>query len=136
MTHTLTDKSDELRNALVEKLKQAYFNGHTDREARKNGVIPNDTKLAEVMIGQYADELVAVFAQANHQDKLIAERRGEKYQLLMLKHWMTLHNRSVEVEDIDHILESFKQFPAQPLARETLAALEAEDKGETMICQI
>ena len=53
-----------------------------------------------------------------------AERQGEISQLQMLMHWATLHDRDITVEDLDHILTSLAQFPDQPLARETLKALD------------
>lgn len=49
---------EDLKQQVVAKLKRAYFNGTTDVIARKNGVIPNDTKLGEYQIELLADELI------------------------------------------------------------------------------
>ena len=47
MSKTLDEQIDEI---LTNSLKRAYFNGSTDAKARESGVIPNDTKLGEVMV--------------------------------------------------------------------------------------
>lgn len=43
-------KGNTVTDLLRDNLKRVYFNGSTDVVARKNGVIPNDTKLGEVQI--------------------------------------------------------------------------------------
>jgi len=71
MTPKASKADDELREQIVLKLKKAYFNGHTDDIARSNEVIPNDTKLAEAVLTQYADELMQLI-QADRQRRTVA----------------------------------------------------------------
>ena len=44
------DNTKTIADVIRERLKRVYFNGSTDVIARKNGVIPNDTRLGEVQI--------------------------------------------------------------------------------------
>ena len=62
---------ETLDEILTHSLKRAYFNGSTDVKARESGVIPNDTKLGEVMV-----QVLVAEAKAAIQ-KLVAESIGE-----------------------------------------------------------
>lgn len=60
-----------------------------------------------------------------------AERTGELHQIKMLEHWQSLHGNLITPIDLQHVRRSLEQFPDQPLARETLAALQKEhQKGD------
>jgi hypothetical protein len=59
---------EDLKQQVVAKLKRAYFNGTTDVIARKNGVIPNDTKLGEYQIELLADELITALNELRTSD--------------------------------------------------------------------
>jgi len=51
-----SELEQKLEEVLTNSLKRAYLNGSTDVKAREGGVIPNDTKLGEVMIQVHVAE--------------------------------------------------------------------------------
>ena len=61
---------EDLKQQVVAKLKRAYFNGTTDVIARKNGVIPNDTKLGEYQIELLADELITTLNELIRNERI------------------------------------------------------------------
>lgn len=75
-TPTLSSDEEKINKILIGLAKRVYFNGSTDVIARKNGVIPNDTKLGEVQIAaEVAEARTAI-------KKILVEARIDEWQQL------------------------------------------------------
>ena len=70
--HSFDEQIDEI---LTHSLKRGYFNGSTDVKARESGVIPNNTKLGEVMIQVLVTDAKQQINQAV-KDHIIADILG------------------------------------------------------------
>lgn len=87
----------DLKQQVVAKLKRAYFNGTTDVIARKNGVIPNDTKLGEYQIELLADELITALNELRKADMAYVIGEDETYEGHQMV-WSIEHRNTLRAE--------------------------------------
>ena len=100
MSKPMTNYNERLDEVLTHSLKRAYFNGSTDAKARESGVIPNDTKLGEVMV----QVLVAEAKQAITSliKELVAEAKPERKSTEDYGSWEDGHRNAAWNKCLEH----------------------------------
>ena len=88
---------DSLDEILTHSLKRAYFNGSTDVKARESGVIPNDTKLGEVMVQVLVAEAKAAIQKLVKE--VIGLHDGQQLAPRTMKPYKNQRNRDAKVRD-------------------------------------